>query len=148
MVRGEEEHWGVSWPGPQGCGPPGSQAARIPPAAASDLHPFQPRLEDTSSKWVLHVPLHLGVWTRSLSLRLPCDRPRAQAFFTCDEDSPAGERITGSPQGLRAPVEGEADSCLVPGPCTMLSTTCGASLNPCLTVRQELSSSPFYRWDS
>ena len=68
---GEEEHWGVSWPGPQGRGPPGSQAARAPPAAASDLRPFQPRLEDTSKR-VLHVPPCLRVWTRQTTRSLAC----------------------------------------------------------------------------
>ena len=38
-----------------------------------------------------------------VSAYLPCDCPRAQAFFACDEDSPAGERITGSPPGPAGP---------------------------------------------
>ena len=50
----------------------------------------QPQLDNTS-KWVLHVLPHLGVWTRqttqslarSSSLHLSCDHPRAQAFFLC-----------------------------------------------------------------
>ena len=156
MVRGEEEHWGVSWPGPQGRGPPGSQAARAPPAAASDLRPFQPRLEDTSKR-VLHLPPCLRVWTRqttrslACSLRLhisPVTAPEPRLSSRVMRTLLQGRGLQAPLQGLRAPVEGEADSCLVPGPRTMLSTACGASLNPCLTVRQELSPSPVYRWDS
>ena len=41
---GEAEHQGVSWPGPQGRRPQGSQATRAPHASACDLRPFQPQL--------------------------------------------------------------------------------------------------------
>ena len=53
---GEAEHQGVSWPGPQGRGPQGSQAARAPHAYASDLRPLQPQLAAAAAKSLQSCP--------------------------------------------------------------------------------------------
>lgn len=140
--------------GRRNSGKPGHPRA-VPPPRAPGPRPRSASAWECGRESPVRHHLLPGVWTRggggthtSLGESTLCPPASPLRRPHPPKPSPCAVRAVLEERGVGAQWGGRRAHRASPGPGPERSAACRSSLHPCLTLRQERSTNPFYRWNS